>query len=200
MAIALPPVLIEARARLSQDVSAATLGHSLRVARLARALAVIHGVDPDRAELAALVHDVAEDLTDVELLVLAEEYGIPISLTEARVPKLLHAPVGAELLRREWHIDDEEILDAIRDHITGGVRMTPLAKILFLADKLEPARDRHYGGLAGVRSLATTDLDQAVLQLYAWRMGQLVANERPVDERLVSARNRLIEQTLASRR
>jgi hypothetical protein len=45
-----------------------------------------------------------------------------------------------------------------------------------------------------------TDLDQAVLQLFAWRMDQLVEGGNPVDERLVSARNRLIERAQATRR
>jgi predicted HD superfamily hydrolase involved in NAD metabolism len=180
-------------------MSGDTFNHSLRVADLARRLASIHGVDPARAELAGIVHDIAEGKSDLDLLSLAEEYEIPISLTEARIPQLLHAAVGAELLRRDWGIDDPEILDAVAQHVTGGVHMSPLGKVLFLADKLEPERDRFYGGLDAVRDLATTSLDQAVLQLYAWRMGQLVESGRPVDERLVSARNQLIEQTLASR-
>jgi predicted HD superfamily hydrolase involved in NAD metabolism len=186
--------------RLEAEEPQEVIDHSLAVAGLARELAAAHGVDPDRAEATALMHDIADRFTDVELLGLAERYDIPITLTEARVPKLLHAMVGAELLRREWGIDDEEILDAVRHHITGGVRMSPLAKVLFVADKLEPERDHHYGGLDGLRELAMRDLDAAVLRLYAWRMDELLANQRPISEELVSARNRLIDQTLASYR
>ena len=188
------------RLRMTSELSRESVEHAFRTAELARSLAEIHGVDPDRAELAGLVHDVADGYADVELLAMAEAYDIPISLTEARIPKLLHAPVGAEVLRRDWGIDDEEILDAVAQHITGGVRMTTLGKILFLADKLEPERDHFYGGLVSVRKLAETNLDQAVLQLYAWRMSQLVAGGGPVDQNLVAARNRLIDQTLAAQR
>jgi predicted HD superfamily hydrolase involved in NAD metabolism len=154
-------------------------------------------VDPHRAEVAALLHDVADSLSERELLEAAQRYGIPVSLTEARVPRLLHAPVGAEILRTEWGITDDEVLDAVRYHISGAPVMSPLVKVVFVADKIEPARDRHYGGLGLIRAIARTDLDEAVLRLYAWRMSTLVEAGERVDEQLVTARNSLIEQTLA---
>ena len=190
----------DVRDRLQRELAPDTLAHVYRTAELARTLAIAHGVDPDRAEIAALIHDVADAYSDRELLMLADRLEIPVSLTEARVPKLLHGAVGAEILRREWGISDEEILDAVRDHISGSPMMTRLAKVLFVADKLEPERDRHYHGLDPIRELAMVDLDAAVLKLYAWRMSELVAAGRPVDERLVQARNVLIERELAARR
>jgi hypothetical protein len=44
------------------------------------------------------------------------------------------------------------------------------------------------------------DLDAALLRLYAWRMNELVHNGQPIDSQLVAARNRLIDQSLATRR
>jgi predicted HD superfamily hydrolase involved in NAD metabolism len=190
----------DVRARLQQELPPGALEHVDRTAHLARKLAAVHGIDRDRAELAALLHDIADRYSDVELLILAERYEIPVSLTEARVPKLLHGKIGAEILRRDWGITDEELLDAIAEHITGGVRMSPLAKVVFVADKLEPGRDRHYGGLDPIRELAMVDLDAALLRLYAWRMDELVKAGRPIDGGLVAARNRLIERTLATGR
>jgi HD superfamily phosphohydrolase YqeK len=76
--------------------------------------------------------------------------------------------------------------------------MSPLSKVLFVADKLEPHRDRHYGGLDPVREIAMVDLDEAIMRLYAWRMTQLVRAGRPVDDRLTVARNRLIDRMLAT--
>lgn len=128
----------DVRARLQQELPPGMLEHVDQTAHLARKLAAVHGVDRDRAELAALLHDIADRYSDVELLILAERYDLPVSLTEARVPKLLHGKIAAEILRREWGITDDELLDAIADHITGGVRMSPLAKIVFIADKLDP--------------------------------------------------------------
>jgi predicted HD superfamily hydrolase involved in NAD metabolism len=188
------------RERLERDLPSETLAHASRCADLARLLASAHGVDPDRAELAALLHDIADAYSDVELLILAERYDIRVSLTEARVPRLLHGKVAAEILRREWGITDEELLDAVGEHTTGGVRMSPLAKVTFIADKLEQKRDRHNGGPDPIREMAMIDLDQAVLKLYAWRINELVRAGRPIDDSLVAARNRLIENTLATQR
>ena len=127
-------ILDQMRIRLRAEKTPDTLAHAERTAEVARRLAVAHGEDPDRAELAGLVHDVADRYSDRELLGLAGHYGIPVTLTEARVPRLLHARVGAELLR-EAGVRDEELLDAVREHITGGPRMSLLAKITFVADK-----------------------------------------------------------------
>jgi predicted HD superfamily hydrolase involved in NAD metabolism len=183
--------------RIAQELPSDTVGHVQRTAVVARELALIHGEDPERAELVALLHDIADGYSDIELLILAERYDIPVSLTEARVPKLLHGPVGAEILRREFGIADEELLDAVRDHIGGGPHMGRLAKILFVADKIEPQRDQHYHGLDLIRKLAREDLDQAMLKLYAWRIDDLVDRGRPVHERLVAARNLLLESVRA---
>jgi predicted HD superfamily hydrolase involved in NAD metabolism len=184
--------------RVSAELDAETRAHSERTADLAVQLAEPHGVDPERARLAALLHDIADRYSDRELLNLAERYGVDVSLTEARVPKLLHGKIGAEVLRRDWGIMDEELLDAVRDHITGGVRMSSLAKVLFVADKLEPERDRHFGGLDPIRQLAMVNLEAAMLKLYAWRMDQLLGAGKPVDNALVTARNQLIEWMLGS--
>jgi predicted HD superfamily hydrolase involved in NAD metabolism len=191
------PSIDQVRTRLGETVSAETRGHVERTAKVARELAVAHGVDPDRAELAALVHDVADALSERELMSRAERYGMYASLTEARVPRLLHAPVGAEILKQDWGITDDEILDAVRFHITGASVMSPLVKVVFVADKIEPLRDQHYGGLEQIRELAYRDLDEAILKLYAWRMSSLAQANQQVAEEFVTSRNALIEQTLA---
>src|SRR5215213_5539593 len=98
----------EIRTRLEGEVTPEVLAHAYETAALARRLARAHGIDPERAEIAALVHDIADRYSDRELLEYAERYEIPVGLTEARIPKLLHGAVGAEILRREWGIDDEE--------------------------------------------------------------------------------------------
>jgi predicted HD superfamily hydrolase involved in NAD metabolism len=197
MAAAFTMSTSEVRERLRREMEPDTFGHAERTAELARKLAVAHGVDPERAELAALVHDVADRVSERELLEMVERYDLDLSITEAQIPKLLHARVGAEILHRGWGISDDELLDAVREHITGGPRMSPLSKVLFAADKLEPFRDRHYGGLDPIREIAMVNLDEAIMRLYAWRMTELVRTGSRVDDRLTTARNRLIDQTMA---
>jgi HD superfamily phosphohydrolase YqeK len=101
------------------------------------------------------------------------------------------------MLREEWGITDEEVLDAVRSHLSGSVQMGLIAKIVFVADKLEPFRDRFYGGLDPMRELARTDLDQALLKLYAWRSNDLAAHGAPEHEDLAAAQRALAHQVQA---
>ncbi|BBL79894.1 phosphohydrolase [Rubrobacter xylanophilus] len=147
-----------ARARLS----AKRYGHTLRVAQTAERLARRHGIDPQRARLAGLLHDAARELPPERLLKLAEEWDLPVDPFERENPKLLHGPVAAELARRELGLDDEEVLRAIREHTTGSPGMGPLSLALYVADKIEPARD--YPSVQRLRELARADLREAAVE------------------------------------
>ena len=172
---------LDIQGRLARTLSPDILAHVYRTAEMARTLAERHGVDPDRAELAALLHKVAHPYRDAELLARAEYFEVPVSATEARVPRLLHGKIGAEILRHEWGITDEELLQAVRHYVAGSPRMGTLEKIVFLADKLEPDRDKFYGDLDPIRALAMTDLDAAVARLSVWRMVDLPSSDRRID-------------------
>jgi predicted HD superfamily hydrolase involved in NAD metabolism len=147
-----------ARSRLSEG----RYGHTLRVADTAVDLAQVHGLDGDRTWLAALLHDAARETAAEEFLRLADEWNLPVGEPERQSPKLLHGPVAAELARRELGVEDEEILEAIRAHTTGKPRMGPLALALYVADKIEPARE--YPSVERLRGLAREDLHTAAVE------------------------------------
>jgi predicted HD superfamily hydrolase involved in NAD metabolism len=144
-----------ARSRLSER----RLEHTLRVAETAEDLALDHGLEGDRARLAALLHDAAREMGPEEFLYLADNWHLQVGDPERQSPKLLHGPVAAELARRELGIDDEEVLEAIMAHTTGKPGMEPLALVLYVADKIEPARD--YPSVGRLRTLAREDLHRA---------------------------------------
>ena len=74
---------------------------------------------------------------------------------------LTHPFLGAEVAKREYGVEDEEILEAIRWHTTGKPDMTVLDKIIFIADYIEPNRKK-FDGLETARKLAYEDLDKAM--------------------------------------
>jgi predicted HD superfamily hydrolase involved in NAD metabolism len=145
-----------------ERLSAKRYGHTLRVADTAQDLARDHGLDPERARLAALLHDAAREVPPGECLDLAERWSLPVGEPERESPKLLHGPVAAELARRELGVEDGEVLDAVREHTTGRPGMGPLSLVLFVADKIEPARD--YPSVGRVRVLARENLGEAAAE------------------------------------
>lgn len=145
-----------------ERLSAKRYGHTLRVANTAEDLARLHGLDPEKARLAALLHDAAREMGPEEFLELAERFGVPVGEPERETPKLLHGPVAAGMARRELGVEDEGVLDAVREHTTGRPGMGPLSLALFVADKIEPARD--YPSVGRLRGLARRDLREAAAQ------------------------------------
>ncbi len=145
-----------------ERLSAKRYGHTLRVADTAEELARVHGLDPERAHLAALLHDAARELSPDEFLDLVRNWDLPVGEPERENPKLLHGPVAAELARREIGVGDGEVLDTIREHTTGCPGMGPLSLVLYVADKIEPARD--YPSVGRLRRLAREDLRGAAAE------------------------------------
>jgi predicted HD superfamily hydrolase involved in NAD metabolism len=147
-----------ARSRLSKE----RYKHTLRVADTAEDLALAHDLEADRARLAALLHDAARETGPEEFLNLADKWHLQVGDLERQSPKLLHGPVAAEMARRELGVDDGEILEAVRAHTTGKPGMGTLALVLYVADKIEPARD--YPSVGRLRRLAREDLNEAAAE------------------------------------
>lgn len=150
--------------RLKQSLSDKRLMHSLLVADTARKLALLHGADPDTAELAGLLHDAAKCLPLGEMQHIVREKRLLLDRETLQSGNLLHGPAGAVLAQDAFGVTDPNILSAIRYHTIGKVGMLPLDLIVYLADKIEPSR-RPYPALEEARRLAQTDLAAAVRHL-----------------------------------
>jgi len=115
--------------------------HSRRTAELAAELCARFGIDPERGRAAGIAHDLCKELDrDVQRRLAAEYPGHP-SFSAVMSDKALHGPAAAALLARDYRVEDEEILDAVAVHTLGRIGMTPLAAVVYCADKLEPGRD-----------------------------------------------------------
>jgi len=114
--------------------------HSRNVALLAWDLCCRFGEDPQKGYLAGIMHDVCKDFDADKLIRLARADGTSISKLEHNKPGLLHARAGAVVAKRKYGITDRDILEAIRYHTTGTWDMGSLAKIIYVADKLEISR------------------------------------------------------------
>lgn len=147
--------------RLQKGLSDKRLLHSLLVAHTARALAQAHGIPPEDAALAGLLHDCAKCLPLATLQRIARKHRLLLDKQTLQSANLLHGPVGAVLAQTEYGVTNPNVLSAIRCHTTGKVGMLPLDMALYLADKIEPSR-HSYPALEEVRRLAPHSLPQAM--------------------------------------
>ncbi len=155
-------------------------------------LARLHNIDPARTEVAAMAHDLARAMEVTELLAKAREWGLAFHPMEEQVTVLLHAPVGAEILRRECGIGDREVLEAVRWHTTFNLGLGPVAKIVFLADKLDPQKLERYPFLERVDGLAREDLDAAAQVFLQEELASMIRAGRLVHPASVEGLNELL--------
>jgi nicotinate-nucleotide adenylyltransferase len=125
---------------LARTLSPRRYVHSRAVAELCRQLCLRFGYDPEAGYFTGLGHDAAREMPEKELLAEALASGWPIDSYEKENPVLLHAPVSALILKRDFGVDDEEVLEAVRRHTLGSPALGLLGKILFVADYCEPNR------------------------------------------------------------
>ena len=138
--------------------------HTKGVMYTAAAMAMAHGCSIELAMTAGLLHDCAKCIPNNEKLALCEKHHILVTPPEADNPSLLHAKLGALLAELEYDITKPEILHAIKVHTTGEPDMSVLDKIIFIADYIEPGRDKA-PNLAKVRELAFKDLNACMAQI-----------------------------------
>ena len=146
--------------KLKQDLKHDRFLHSLGVRDTAVKMARLFGADEEKAWLAGLLHDCAKNIPEQEMRSLCEDLEVPLDETEQKMPGLIHPKLGAVLAQIWYGVYDEEIIDAIRWHTIGKPDMGTLAKIIFVADMLEP--NRSYPEAEALRAIAFSDLDEAV--------------------------------------
>lgn len=165
---------------LKREMDDSRFEHTLGVMYTCSALAMRYGYDLDKAMLAGLMHDCAKCMPNAKKLKMAEKNHLEISDLERKNPFMLHAKLGALLAKKKYDIEDEEILNAIRWHTTGRPNMTLLDKIVYVADYIEPKRDKA-PNLPVIRQMAFVDLDRALLKILEDTLGYLGDSEENVD-------------------
>ncbi len=135
--------------------------HTIGVMYTAAALAMAYHYDVDKAMLAGLLHDCAKNIPHEKKLELCKKNHIEVTDVEQANPFLLHAKVGALIAKKKYDVDDEEILHAIAVHTTGAPEMGTLDMILFIADYIEPGRDKALN-LPAIREMAFQNMEHAV--------------------------------------
>lgn len=189
MSVAYEHALEALKARLGDSA----LRHSIAVANTAAELAEAYDCDVAEARLAGLLHDWSKGASDDELLGAARELGVPVTDVDVDVPYLLHAPVGAALLRREMPEVGESVIRAIAAHTYGAGAMGPLDMIVYIADTIEPGRV--HDGVGALReAVGEVTLTELFTRAYASSLVHLVESRRRLHPGSVEMWNRLVSE------
>lgn len=183
--------------RLRQTLKPERYEHSVGVMETAVLLAKRFGADTEKAKIAGILHDCAKNISDDESYKLCRKYGIELDEVSKKSVKPVHQYLGAALARAEFGICDEEILSAIACHTTGKAAMSTLDKIIYLADFIEPSRDKEpFEGLHELRKLCKKDLDEAMIYALEISITSIAKRTFMINMDTVCAWNWFLEEKL----
>lgn len=184
---------------IKQVLSAKRYNHSVGVMKKAEELAKIHGENVNKAKLVGLAHDIAKEMSKEEKIKYAVNNDIEIDDIERENVGLLHGKIGAVLCRNRYGFT-QDMQNAIKYHTTGNENMDTLAKILFVADKIEDGRKykdpEKMRSLAKARKIAKENLNKAVVfqidasLLFTVKKGELIHLDG------IKTRNKIIAEFL----
>lgn len=178
-------------------VPAGLAEHVVRVVDEAVRLANIHDIDTQAVRIAALGHDLLRALNNERLLGIAADQSYPADAVDRMEPILLHGPLAVAILREQYKVLDADILGAVAYHTTAHAGMTPLQKLIFLADKIEPEKRALDAALDRVAELAETDLDAAMLVFLNHYVEVALEAGWALHPNTVAARNELLARKRA---
>lgn len=122
------------------SVNPERFAHSVRTAETARILCCIYNENEKMGYLAGVAHDMCKDMSGSVQVYLAKQDGYILSDIEKKKNSLLHGRAASVLLRRDFGIDNCDLLESVCCHTFGKKGLSNLGKIIYSADKIEPGR------------------------------------------------------------
>lgn len=178
------------RVIIKEKLSPERFYHSCCVSEEAEVLAKKYGADPDKARFIGLLHDITkEEKKDVQLQTV-KKYSIILDKVEASTPKLWHAITGAAVLKNEYGIGDEELINAVRYHTTARPSMSLMEKIIYLADFI--SKDRDFEGVEALRSKVHKSIDGGMRAALDFSINEVLSKGAPIHINTINARNEMI--------
>lgn len=171
---------------MENNLSKRRLKHVLRVEKTALKLADKYHADKEKVSIAALSHDYAKERPDDEMRDLIISENLDLELLQYG-SNIWHGPIGAVLMKNEYHLEDEEILEAINYHTIGSPKMSLVAKIIYVADFIEPKRS--FKGIEVARDLADKDLDEAIGFISSHTISHLLKRKNKIYPRAIETYN-----------
>ncbi len=153
------------------------------------------GLDNTRLEISGILHDCAKLLPKD---VLKEYTKMDLNIHPCEVayeeilfyPSLWHSFAGAVVANKDYGVQDELILDAIRYHTTGRKSMNDYEKLIYISDFIEPNRKESI--FSSCRELSFKSLNKGVLEATVDTISYLIENKYPICKLTIDTYNDLI--------
>lgn len=169
------------------------LEHSIGVMKTAMYLARVYDEDVKKAQIAGILHDCAKNFSEEQMIEQCKKRQIVTDEISLKMPSVLHQYLGADIAEKEFGVTDDEILGAIKYHTTGYPVMTGLEKIVYIADLIEPTRDKHpFDGLKEIREMAEKNLDKTMIMALDASIRHVIKKGQILHPNTVLCRNNLL--------
>lgn len=164
--------------------------HSIGVMKKAEELAKFYGLDAKKARLIGLAHDIAKQMSLSEIKEYISQYNLELDEIEKTNTELAHAKIGADICKRKYNFD-EQMVNAVKYHTTGNPNMDMMAKIIFMADKVEENRD--YEDIEERRKLTLENIDKAIIETINYTINDSINRDRIIHTDSIDTRNYLLK-------
>lgn len=131
-------------------------------------------IDEDKLLLAGLLHDVGKMYDKTELpnniknAIPKDSIGTPVQ----------HQFVSAEIVKNDFHISDENVLNAIRFHTTGRENMSQFEKLIYVSDLI--SYERNFQGVESLRKAVYNDFEKGFITCLTYSRDYVVETGREV--------------------
>lgn len=131
-------------------------------------------IDKDKLLLAGLLHDVGKMYDKTELpnniknVIPKDSIGTPVQ----------HQFVSAEIVKNDFHISDENVLNAIRFHTTGRENMSQFEKLIYVSDLI--SYERNFQGVESLRKAVYNDFEKGFITCLTYSRDYVVETGREV--------------------
>lgn len=131
-------------------------------------------IDEDKVLLAGLLHDVGKMYDKTELpkniknAIPSDSIGTPVQ----------HQFVSAEIVKNDFHISDEDVLNAIRFHTTGRENMSQFEKLIYVSDLI--SYERNFQGVESLRKAVYNDFEKGFITCLTYSRDYVIETGRTV--------------------
>lgn len=177
---------------IEKRLSPKRFNHSLNVCEKALELGKLYGLNEERVQKAALLHDIAKDIDLLRALDLALQLDVTITKEEEENPALIHSKLGAAITKKELGVNELDILHAIEFHTTGKPGMGMLETVIYVADYLDPEKELENHQL--INRTAQQNINKAALLVCIEKLKFSMETFKHIHQRGLDFYNFLVEK------